>query len=494
MKQITTLILWLCFGQIIFAQSEEVLIKEVLMNYIEGTANGEPARITKAFHPDLNLYSVDKNEGLKTWKGIDYIKSFKEGEKSNRTGRILSIDYDNNAAIAKVEIKAYGRIYIDYFMLLKLKEGWKIIHKSYTRSKPKETQKRITIDDAISKINTIANNLVNQKKVAGFSYAMQKGNQTPQINHIGFADLDNKKRITNTHIFPMASVTKLFVSVAILKLIEEDELTFDTTIDSFFPNYPNGKKTTIYHLLTHTSGIKAWLHSEMPPDTPEDFPNCPSPHEYLERMNPNTDFEPGDYYNYSNTNFVLLAEIIELLSEKSLQAYLDEIIFNPLDLNNSVSVSHTKELQKVIGYEYNNGTLTEVEINTAFGAGSIFSNVEDLLTFMNALNSGKIISNDSFDKMTSYGLLSNGDKANTAPYFTPRQNSVNWKEYGYGMGIELVKFNHETMYFHSGMTEGGQAFVAYFPHNKTSFSMVINTQGRFLKELNEILLAISRID
>ncbi len=111
----------------------ENAIKAALMHYIEGTSNGEPKRLEKVFHPDLNLYSVSKTGALNVWKGQDYISGYKEGKRTDRIGKILSIDYENNAAIAKVEIKTHGRVYIDYFLLLKLNNNWTIIHKSYTQ-------------------------------------------------------------------------------------------------------------------------------------------------------------------------------------------------------------------------------------------------------------------------------------------------------------------------------------------------------------------------
>ncbi len=119
--------------QSINAQNEIELITNTLNDYIEGTTNGEPDRIAQAFHPDLNLYTVD-GESLKMTSGQKYITFFKKGEKKNRIGRIISIDYENNAATAKVEIKTpkLKRIYTDYFLLLKLGDTWKIIHKSYT--------------------------------------------------------------------------------------------------------------------------------------------------------------------------------------------------------------------------------------------------------------------------------------------------------------------------------------------------------------------------
>jgi hypothetical protein len=115
------------------AQSEISKINKVLYDYIEGTANGEPARLKSAFDDNFNLYFV-ANDTLKTWSGKQYIAGVKEGRKSNRIGKVLSIDFEGDAAIAKIEIlmPARKRIYTDYLMLLKIKEGWKIIHKSFT--------------------------------------------------------------------------------------------------------------------------------------------------------------------------------------------------------------------------------------------------------------------------------------------------------------------------------------------------------------------------
>ncbi|WP_462250836.1 nuclear transport factor 2 family protein [Ekhidna sp.] len=117
-------------------KSEEELIRETLMHYIEGTANGEPERIKKAFHKDLNLYTSDKGQ-LKVRSGEKYISYFKEGQKVDRVGKIISIDFEQNAAMAKAEIIFPNkRIFTDYFLLLKLENEWKIIHKSYTWRNP----------------------------------------------------------------------------------------------------------------------------------------------------------------------------------------------------------------------------------------------------------------------------------------------------------------------------------------------------------------------
>lgn len=113
--------------------SELEQISATLMDYIEGSTQGQPERLKKAFHPDLNLYSV-RNDSLRIWAGTSYIEDTKEGEPTGEDGRILSIDYENNAAVAKVEISHpdYRGTYIDYFMLLKYEGKWTIVHKMYT--------------------------------------------------------------------------------------------------------------------------------------------------------------------------------------------------------------------------------------------------------------------------------------------------------------------------------------------------------------------------
>lgn len=103
------------------------------MDYIEGTANGQPDILRKVFHPNFNLYTVSNGDSLRIRSGQEYIKSLKVGVKANRTGRIISIDYEKDAATAKAEILVPNwRIFTDYFLLLKYEGSWKIVQKSYT--------------------------------------------------------------------------------------------------------------------------------------------------------------------------------------------------------------------------------------------------------------------------------------------------------------------------------------------------------------------------
>jgi hypothetical protein len=131
-------------AQPVNGKSDIEQISETLMDYIDGTANGEPERLRRAFHPNFNLYTVTEQDSLRIRSGEMYIANVKKGEKSNRIGRIISIDFEKDAAIAKAEIIVPNwRIFTDYFLLLKYEGSWKIVHKSYTwREYPKAEEKK----------------------------------------------------------------------------------------------------------------------------------------------------------------------------------------------------------------------------------------------------------------------------------------------------------------------------------------------------------------
>lgn len=135
MKKSLALLLTLFCFHIIQAQSELVAISQTLTDYIEGSTEGQPNRLKTAFHPDLNLYSIGKEEKLNIWSGTAYIEDTKEGKPTGEGGKIISIDYENNIAVAKVEIShpKSPSTYVDYFMLLKIEGKWTIMHKMYTK-------------------------------------------------------------------------------------------------------------------------------------------------------------------------------------------------------------------------------------------------------------------------------------------------------------------------------------------------------------------------
>lgn len=126
------------------SSAELPLITATLMDYIDGTANGDPEQVRRAFHPDFNLYTVNDADSLWIRSGAKYIEGIKVGEKNNRQGRIISIDVEGNAAMAKAEIAIPGwRTFTDYFLLLKYEGAWRIVQKSYSwREWPKGEERK----------------------------------------------------------------------------------------------------------------------------------------------------------------------------------------------------------------------------------------------------------------------------------------------------------------------------------------------------------------
>jgi len=125
------LALFLSFS--IKAQTEEEAVRARAMDYIEGTSLGQPERLKEAFHEGAALYGVNGDGSLRMIPIAQYIGYFPKGEKNDRKGKIISVDVVNNAANVKIEITSGPWLFTDYLLLLKLKDGWKIIQKSYTR-------------------------------------------------------------------------------------------------------------------------------------------------------------------------------------------------------------------------------------------------------------------------------------------------------------------------------------------------------------------------
>jgi hypothetical protein len=136
MKTIGLLLCVCCVSFELEAQQDDsthTAIENVIQLYFEGTANGEPEKLLEAFHPDFNLYTVNDKDSLWIRSGKAYIDKIKVGEKNNRQGSILLIDYAGNTAMAKAEILVPGwRLFTDYFLLMRYQGEWKIVQKSYS--------------------------------------------------------------------------------------------------------------------------------------------------------------------------------------------------------------------------------------------------------------------------------------------------------------------------------------------------------------------------
>ncbi len=176
-------------------------------------------------------------------------------------------------------------------------------------------------------------------------------------------------------------------------LQEKGKLNVADEITRFIPSYPtHEKKITLHHLLTHTSGIKNYTSmssireiskKELTPDELINF-----------FKNQPMDFDPGEAYKYSNSGYVILGRIIELVSGQSYASFMQEHIFDILEMTSSSYASHSKITpNKAYGYhkrkEFINANY--ISYSLPYAAGSLFSTVEDMLKWQNAITNNRLI-------------------------------------------------------------------------------------------------------
>jgi CubicO group peptidase (beta-lactamase class C family) len=203
--------------------------------------------------------------------------------------------------------------------------------------------------------------------------------------------------------FHIASVSKTFTAAAIMILVQRGKLSTDDSLAKFISDYPNGKKITIHHLLTHTSGIPnvnafpEYNRASRFPHSIEDLVNM-----FKEKP---LNFIPGEKYNYSNSNYNLLAYIIEKVSGLSYGEFLRKNIFYPLDMKDSGHDGYARAIIKnqASGYQpagakgIKKAPYLDWSIKT--GNGSIYSTIEDLYKWDRAIYTEKILTESSKKKM-----------------------------------------------------------------------------------------------
>ena len=279
-------------------------------------------------------------------------------------------------------------------------------------------------------------------------------------------------KIPNTAVtkFRLGSMTKQFTAAAILLLEEQGKLKVEDPLSKFIPSAPEAwKPVTLYHLLTHTSGIPSFT------DLPEYgmwklSPESPAQMMAHIRDKP-LDFPPGEKFKYSNSGYVLLGWVVELASGQSYETFLREHIFRPLGMNDSGYDSNTAVIpQRASGYMPGPTGLTNapyIDMHVPGGAGALYSTAADLLRWTQGLFGGKLLSAASLEKMT-----------------TPFKSS-----YAFGLGVSTVK-GHKVI-SHEGGIEGFDTQLTYYPESKVTVVVLANVNGTAVGELAGQLAALA---
>lgn len=218
-------------------------------------------------------------------------------------------------------------------------------------------------------------------------YVDQSGKQ-PEFFAAGWHDRKNKIPADPKALFKIASISKLYDAVAITKLVNDQRLSLDKTLADYLPELveriENAEQITLRMMVEHRSGIPNLT------DTPDFWTKPPkTSDDALERvLNLPANFEPGDDYEYSNTNYLLLSEIIERVMGYSKFQYIREEILIPLDLHNTFSSLSEVEMEDLMSGYYAG---IEDDIKTV-DYGSMIATAEDVGIFLRALNDGSVFS------------------------------------------------------------------------------------------------------
>lgn len=256
--------------------------------------------------------------------------------------------------------------------------------------------------DLEARVDAYVNPYVHSNNFSGV-ILVAKGNDILLRKGYGMANIELGVKNTPKAVFHVASVSKSFTAAAIILLEQRGHLNTKDILSKYIPDYPNGDRITLHNLLVHTSGI---------PNV-NSFPGYDekslSPHELDEIIswfkNKPLQFEPGARYRYSNSNYNLLAKIIEKVSGLSYGEFLKKNIFEPLKMENSGHAGDPFELIpfRASGYmpargdDLENAPRLVWSIKT--GNGSIYTTVDDLYKWDRALYTDKIISEASRKKV-----------------------------------------------------------------------------------------------
>jgi CubicO group peptidase (beta-lactamase class C family) len=324
------------------------------------------------------------------------------------------------------------------------------------------------LQDLASKVDEYINTFARMKLFSG-SVLIAKDGQILTDKGYGMANYEHNVANGPETKFRIASLTKQFTAVAVMQLVEQGLCSLDEPLSKYLPDYPDGDRIMLFHLLTHTSGIPD--HAEMP-----DFNfarrvyDTPVSKTMAAFMNKPLEFEPGEKFQYSNSGYILLGYIIEKLSGMSYGDYLAEHIFIPLGMENT-GIDETQRVleHRASGYALGGSEIINADFRimaNAFASGAIYSTVEDMYLWDRALYSEKLLTKASLEKM-----------------FTP------YKRY-YGLGWGIVNIFDKKCTCHNGETEGFQTNISRYIDNDVCIIILSNFEQTPIERMSFVLAAI----
>ena len=277
---------------------------------------------------------------------------------------------------------------------------------------------------------------------------------------LGFANMEWEIPNTSDTKFRLASITKQFTATAVLQLASQGKIKLDGKISDYLPEYRKdiGEKVTIHQLLNHTSGIPSYTGF---PGFFQDVSRNPfKVEDFVKKFaSKDLEFEPGSKFSYNNSGYFLLGAIIEKVTGKPYEQVLKENIFEPLGMKNTGYDHFDTLLQKrATGYQKNaDGAYINapyLDMSIPYAAGSLYSTVEDLYLWDQALYADTLL-NAQFKEMMFKPHLEN---------------------YAYGWTIRKARFDEKIpVITHNGGINGFSTTIIRFPAEKNLIVLLDNT-------------------
>jgi CubicO group peptidase (beta-lactamase class C family) len=267
----------------------------------------------------------------------------------------------------------------------------------------------------IYRLDTLFTKLYNANAFNG-NVLIAKGKNIVYQRSFGFSIKESNTRLSDSSLFQLASVSKVITGIAALMLYEQGKLNLDTKVSDILAGFPY-PDVTVKHLLSHRSGLPNYTYffGEYAKDSLPIL-NNQNVLEVMVRYKPKIWLKPGTRFNYCNTNFALLALIIEKLSQKSYSAFLKEELFQPLGMKHSYTASTIDSLKEHLtrGYTMKYGSIASDRFDGVLGDKGIYTTTYDLFLLSSALYQQKLLSKETQQlaytpfspekKLSNYGL------------------------------------------------------------------------------------------
>ena len=299
----------------------------------------------------------------------------------------------------------------------------------------------------------------------GIAMLVVRNGETVYERYRGMANIEKGLPIRADTGFRLGSLSKTFTALAVIQLYEDERLSLDDSIRTWLPDVPeHWDQVTIRHLLGHRSGIPDFLdvaQVQDPEETflPDDFDNDFIRAELIHDLE--LEFEPGEVFEYSNTGYVLLAEIVETASGMGFDDYMQQHIFEPLDMADSFIYDGNIGPRSLDALNFGVTERIYGRNSTHTGTSSQVSSLRDLQTFVAGLLDGRVVSQSTLALMRQRHSKASDNAS-----------------YGYGFLIN----DAYRVYGHSGGYDGVRTFLLVDQMSE-SYLVILQNSGDALDAL-----------